>query len=137
MSRLIGRTAFRAVAGSWGVLQIVHSNRHLVGQPLANRRGKRGNEPVFIIGLAVVKPVRFRIEVPKKVERLDTDVRSLDAPLEQGPQDYRAVCVERAIGVRFGVVNEFMAERRAKTPIGRVRIGKLLRTTAVKVDPLR
>jgi hypothetical protein len=58
------------------------ANQRLVGQSLSRNTLHGNREPITILNFAVVEPEGFRVNVSREIERLDADVRSLDAPFE-------------------------------------------------------
>jgi hypothetical protein len=53
----------------------------LVGEALTDNRRKRFHEPLAVRCLAIVEPERLLIEIAEQVERLDADIRALEATL--------------------------------------------------------
>ena len=68
--------------------------------------------------LTIVKPIGFRIDVIAKVERLDRNMRPFDARLEQRPEIFQPVSVDRAFDIGFGMVNEVVEVSRAEGAVG-------------------
>ena len=50
--------------------------------------------------LVIVEAERLLIEIPEQVERLDTDVCSIDAPLDQTPEILKSIGMNLAINIR-------------------------------------
>lgn len=60
--------------------------------------------------LVIVEAERLLIEIPEQVERLDTDVCSIDAPLDQTPEILKSIGMNFAINIRYSGVNNLMLE---------------------------
>ena len=70
---------------------------------------ERELEAIPVFYFAIVEPEGFAIDVGRKVKRLDADMCSLDAPLEQRPKVFEAIRVNRATHIRFGVVDKIVS----------------------------
>src|SRR5947209_5537934 len=73
----------------------------LIRQPLARRALERADKPLALVLRPVVEAVALRIDVRLQVERLDADVRALDAPLEEAPEVLQPVRVDVVADVRL------------------------------------
>src|SRR5271165_115131 len=80
-----------------------------IGHSLADNLRNREIEPLSIVhALAVVEAERLLVKIPKQVERLDADVSTVYAPLEQAPEVFQPVSVYAAIDIFLGMVNDLM-----------------------------
>ena len=50
--------------------------------------------------LVIAEAERLLIEIPEQVQRLDTDVCSIDAPLDQTPEILKSIGMNLAINIR-------------------------------------
>lgn len=90
-------------------LPVIRSDEGFVSQSLSTDAIKRHREPIPVFHFAVVEPEGFAIDVGRKVKRLDADMRSLDAPLEQRPEVLQPIRVDRAAHIRFGMVDKIVS----------------------------
>src|SRR5947207_625259 len=72
------------------------SGERLVGETLAYDPGSSHEEAGAVAHLAGIESKTLLVQVPKQVERLDTDVGSLDSALEQRPEVFEPVGVNLA-----------------------------------------
>ena len=80
--------------------------RPLPLRPLRDRQ----QHPSVIVGFPVIDTERFRINVCFKVVRLNRNVSTLDAPLEQRPEVFHPIRVNRPANISLGMVNEVVNE---------------------------
>lgn len=106
--RFLPRLGWRRSADEFGV-----------GQALPNDGAQRLNEPRSIVSPAVVEPERFFVDVPEQVERLNTNVGSVNRPLQECPKILNPVGVNRSIDVFLRMVNRGMKVVQCESPIRR------------------
>ena len=61
----------------------------LVGESLSDDADDRLEKPALVVIFPFVEPERLLVQVAKKVEGFDADIRALDRPLEQRPEVFR------------------------------------------------
>ncbi len=68
----------------------------------------RFHGPFAVVVPPIIEPERFFVEIPEKVERLITDVCTLEAPLEQAPKIFQSVRVDVPPHISLRMVNGLM-----------------------------
>ena len=89
-----------------------------IGQPFADDLTDTDIESLRIGHLAVVEPKRLLIDIAKQVEWLDTDVGSVQLPLNERPEVLHAVSVDVAIRVLDRVIDNLMFEAILQAIVG-------------------
>ena len=92
------------------------SDQFLIHQAASDDAVHRIAEPLRVAVLPVVEPERLFVQIPEQVERLDADVGALQPTLQERPEVFQPVRVDRAVDVGFGVVDEVVAESRRSCP---------------------
>lgn len=84
-------------------------------------------EPFGISELARVESKYLFIDVPEQVERLDTDVRSVQSALQQAPEVFHAVRMDLSLDIGFRVIDNLVRVILAQSKVGnhfvRVQMG--------------
>lgn len=97
-------------------------NELLVGQSLADDVGGNVFESVPVHVMAGVESEHLLVKVSEQVERLHTDVGSLDGALQQRPEVLHAIGVNLAVNVFFGMVNDLVLILVTEQDVGAVSI---------------
>lgn len=94
-----------------------------IGQALAVDSAGNPCEPSRVGVLALVESERLLVQIAEQMERFDADIGALDGPLEQAPEVLQSVCVDLALGVPLGVVDDLVDVCIAELGVGLERIG--------------
>src|ERR1035441_2527015 len=78
----------------------------LVGDSASDNLFHYSNETLRVRGLAVVVAKCLFIDIAEQVERLNADVRAMQATLQETPEVFHRVGVDLAVHVLHGVVDE-------------------------------
>jgi hypothetical protein len=103
-----------SLAADGSCLEVLHilslPGQLLIGQASASDRRKNFREAttVAIVMLALVISERLLIEIAEQMERLDADVGSFQAALQQRPEILDAIRVNIAANVLFGMIHKLM-----------------------------
>src|SRR6266700_112774 len=90
-----------------------------VSEPLAHDLRDGQSESVSVLHpLTIVVPKRLLVDVPEKVERLDTDVGAVKPALQEAPEIFHCVRVNVAVHVFNSVVNDRVLVVRFQPVIG-------------------
>jgi hypothetical protein len=103
---------------------VERASEALVGKTAAEGRTRDREETRAVGELAQVVAQHLLVQIAEQVERLDRDVRALQAALEQAPEVLQAVRVDLAVNILLGVVDNAVDERVRQVGVGveRVRV---------------
>ena len=106
---------------------------HLAGefierQPLADDATDGHAEAFAICQLAIVVAIGLLVQIAEQMERLDADIGSVDAALEQAPEVFQSVSVDLPVNVLDGVIDDLMRILASKTIVGKQGISVERRT---------
>jgi len=82
----------------------VTARKSIVGQTLADDVVSQSQESLTIAHLPVVETEGFFIQVAEQVERLNADVGAPDCALQEAPEIFAAVRIERRVAVHLDVL---------------------------------
>jgi hypothetical protein len=99
------------------------TDKGLVGQPFSYNAVADLVEAVGIGALSSIVPERFFIEISKQVKRLNTDIGTLDGPLQEAPEILNSVGMDFAPDVGFSVVDNLVGVGVSHTGIAAMFIG--------------
>lgn len=107
----------------------VFSSQALIGQPLVGYASERENETARVVqSLAIVESETLLVQVSEQVERLDRNIGSVNAALQQTPKVFHIVRMNVALDIRNRMVNNLMSVVTRQPAIGKQRIGVESRT---------
>jgi hypothetical protein len=95
-----------------------------IGEPLACDLANSDVKALGIGHLAIVKPERLFVQIPKQVERFDADVRALKLSLDERPKVLHAVRVDVAVRVLDRVIDNLVFEVLVQAVVRQQFIGK-------------
>jgi hypothetical protein len=72
---------------------------------------------------------RLLIKVSEQMERLNTHVRTANSAFQEAPEVLHTVCVDVAVNITLGVVNDLMGVVRIKRVVTEKLIGHHFRST--------
>jgi hypothetical protein len=84
------------------------AGKFIIGEPLASDGLGGFDEPIGILNLTLVKSERLFIQIAEQVKRLNANVCTSDAALQQTPKVLNAVRVNLTVNVLLRVVNHLM-----------------------------
>lgn len=97
---------------------VVLGGENAIGQPLAHGGGQHATEAAAIVDLPLIVTEDLLVDVAFQMNRRDSDVAALDAPLEQAPEVLQPVGVDLADDVLVDVVDGGMEVVQSQPPIG-------------------
>jgi hypothetical protein len=130
---MLSSYAFRASGGlGWSVLGarcFLFPGQLFECDALSDNARKREHEAVLVVTKTFVESESLFVQIAKCMERLNTDVRSLDATFQQRPKVLNPVSVNCATHVLFSMANEGMDESVVRQAVvGTVFVGIDVRT---------
>ena len=99
------------------------AGQFLVGNPASDNLFHDNRKPLRVRHLPVVIAKRLLVDIPSQVERLDTDVCSVQTALQKTPKVLHRIRVNISVHVLYGVINYLMLEF-VKTLVGFQSISK-------------
>lgn len=86
----------------------IQPNEVIIGETLASKRVTNASEAASIVSLSVIEPEYLFVQVAEEMEWLDAYIGALDCSLQEAPKVLNAVCVNLAIDIPLGMVNNAM-----------------------------